>query len=175
MARRAAGIPKWQSNHRSTIEHALRVRAAAATIETNTTDAKAGCLYPNSARALRESAHRGFDNALMLDMLGNVAETALSNVFLVKGGEVRTPALNGTFLPGITRARVIDLLHKNQIIVRETCLSAADFYHADEIFTTENLNKILPVLRFDDRHLAMGPVTALPRNLYLQWARSSLP
>lgn len=111
----------------------------------------------------------------MLDMLGNVAETALSNVFLVKGGEVHTPALNGTFLPGITRARVIDLLHKNQIIVRETCLSAADFYHADEIFTTGNLNKILPVLRFEDRHLAMGPVTALARDLYLQWARSSLP
>ena len=74
------------------------------------TNAKAGCLYPNNGRAILEAKMRGFDNALVLDMLGNVAETGTSNIFLVKDGHVLTPAPNGTFLSGITRARTITLL-----------------------------------------------------------------
>ena len=62
------------------------------TIETMPTDAKAGCLYPNNGRAILEARMRGFDNALVLDMLGNVAETGSSNIFMVKDGEVFTPA-----------------------------------------------------------------------------------
>lgn len=142
------------------------------TLETMPTDAKAGCLYPNGARALSEAASRGFDNALMLDMLGNVAETATSNIFMVKAGEVLTPALNGTFLAGITRARVIELLLKDGIKVRETCLSVADFHGADEIFTTGNLLKVFPVLRFEDRQLPEGPITRRARHLYFEWAKS---
>ena len=56
------------------------------------TDAKAGCLYPNNGRAIMEARARGFDNALVRDMLGNVAETGTSNVFMVKDGVVLTPA-----------------------------------------------------------------------------------
>jgi len=141
-------------------------------IETMPTNAKAGCLYPNNARALVDASRRGFDNALLLDMLGNVAETATSNIFLVKEGQVLTPALNGTFLAGITRARVIDLLRKQPVTVRESCLSVADFRSADEIFTTGNLQKILPVVRFEDRQLPVGPVTQLARDLYFTWAKS---
>ena len=58
------------------------------TIETMPTNAKAGCLYPNNGRAILEAKRRGFDNALVLDMLGNVAETGSSNIFMVKDGEV---------------------------------------------------------------------------------------
>ena len=61
------------------------------TVETMPTDAKAGCLYPNNGRAITEARARGFDNALMRDMLGNVAETGTSNVFMVKDGVVMTP------------------------------------------------------------------------------------
>ena len=67
-------------------------------IETAPTNAKAGCLYPNNGRAILEAKARGFDNALVLDMLGNVAETGTSNIFLVKDGHVLTPTPNGTFL-----------------------------------------------------------------------------
>ena len=55
------------------------------------TDSKSGCLYPNNARALREARERGFDNALVRDLLGNVAETTTSNVFMVRDGVVMTP------------------------------------------------------------------------------------
>ena len=80
------------------------------TVETMPVDAKAGCLYPNNARALFEAHARGFDNAIVCDMLGNVAELATANVFMAKDGVVYTPIANGTFLAGITRQRVIGLL-----------------------------------------------------------------
>ena len=72
-------------------------------------DAKAGCLYPNNARALIEAQSRGFDNCLLCDMLGNVAELATANVFMAKDGVVLTPMANGTFLNGVTRQRVLQL------------------------------------------------------------------
>ena len=79
------------------------------TVEYAPVDAKAGCLYPNSARAMFEAKSRGFDNCLVTDMLGNIAELANSNVFMGKDGVVFTPVPNGTFLNGITRQRVIEL------------------------------------------------------------------
>ena len=93
------------------------------TIETAPVDVKAGCLYPNNARALFEAAARGFDNCLAADMLGNVAELANSNVFMVKDGVVLTPAPNGTFLDGITRQRTIQLLRAAGETVVETTLA----------------------------------------------------
>ena len=90
------------------LAHAVSVSPAY--FESMPVDAKAGCLYPNNARALFEAQARGFDNAIVCDMLGNVAETATSNVFMAKQGVVYTPMANGTFLAGITRQRVIGLL-----------------------------------------------------------------
>ena len=65
------------------------------TAETMPIDAKAGCLYPNNARALMEANARGFDNCLLADMLGNVAELATANVFMAKDGVIMTPMANG--------------------------------------------------------------------------------
>ena len=77
------------------------------TIETMPTNAKAGCLYPNNGRAILEAKMRGFDNALVLDMLGNVAETGIVEHLHGQGrASSFTPAPNGTFLSGITRARI---------------------------------------------------------------------
>jgi branched-chain amino acid aminotransferase len=135
------------------------------------TDAKAGCLYPNSGRMILEARARGFDNALALDMNGNVAETASSNVFLVKDGVVMTPIANRTFLAGITRSRVIGLLRQVGLEVREVTLSVADFLAADEVFTTGNYSKVAPVNRLDERHYAEGPVATQALELYMDWAK----
>ncbi|ODT32091.1 MAG: branched chain amino acid aminotransferase [Kaistia sp. SCN 65-12] len=143
------------------------------TLETMPTNAKAGCLYPNNGRAILEAKMRGFDNALVLDMLGNVAETATSNVFLVKDGQVLTPAANGTFLSGITRARTLSLLGENGFSVAEKVLSVRDFLEADEIFSTGNHSKIVPIIRIEDRDLQPGPVAKKARELYWQWAHST--
>ena len=142
------------------------------TYECAPTNAKAGCLYPNNGRAIMEAKMRGFDNALVLDMLGNVAETGTSNIFMVKDGVVFTPMPNGTFLSGITRARIISLLRETGREVVEKTLSVADFRDADEIFSTGNHSKVVPVIRIEDRDLQPGPTGARARQLYWDWAHA---
>lgn len=143
------------------------------TIETMPTNAKAGCLYPNNGRSILDAKRRGFDNALVLDMLGNVAETGSSNIFLVKDGHVMTPAPNGTFLSGITRARTISLLADYGFQTSERSLGVRDFLEADEIFSTGNHSKVVPVTRIEDRNLQPGPVAKKARDLYWEWAHST--
>lgn len=142
------------------------------TIETMPTNAKAGCLYPNNGRAILEAKMRGFDNALVLDMLGNVAETGSSNIFMVKDSHVLTPAPNGTFLSGITRSRTLTLLAEAGYKVGERTLSVRDFMEADEIFSTGNHSKVVPVVRIENRDLQPGPVAKKARELYWEWAHS---
>ncbi len=142
------------------------------TMETMPLDAKAACLYPNNARAAMEARSRGFDNALLCDMLGNVAELASSNVFLAKDGVVFTPAANGTFLDGITRQRVIALLRGDGVTVLETSLTYRDFAQADEIFSSGNYAKVLPVIRIDERSLQPGPFYRKARELYWAFAHA---
>jgi branched-chain amino acid aminotransferase len=136
------------------------------------TDAKAGCLYPNNGRAILEAKSRGFDNALVRDMLGHVAETATSNVFIVKDGAVLTPQPNGTFLNGITRQRTIALLRAAGVEVVETAISVADVLDADEVFSTGNYSKVVPINRVEDRDLQPGPIAKRARQLYWDWAHS---
>lgn len=133
-------------------------------------NAKAGCLYPNNARAIVEAKSRGFDNAIVLDLLGNVAELTTANVFMVKDGVVHTPYPNGTFLNGITRQRIISLLRDSGTQVRERTLTFADFLEADEIFSTGNYNKVVPAKRIETRDLQPGPVAARARELYWDFA-----
>ncbi len=140
--------------------------------ETMPTNAKSGCLYPNNGRAILEAKSRGFDNALVLDMLGNVAETGTSNIFMVKDGVVFTPAPNGTFLSGITRARVMTLLRDAGYEVVEGHLKTQDFMQADEIFSSGNHSKVVPITRIEDRELQAGPVARKARELYWEWAHS---
>lgn len=135
-------------------------------------NAKAGCLYPNNARALVEATARGFDNAIVLDMMGNVAELTTANVFMVKDGAVQTPYANGTFLNGITRQRIIELLSKAGTQVQETTLSYGDFLAADEIFSTGNYNKVVPATRIESREMQPGPVAAKARELYWEFAHA---
>ena len=136
------------------------------------TDAKAACHYPNSARALREAAGRGFENAIMLDPLGSVAELATANLFYAKDGVAHTPVPNGCFLNGITRQRVIKLLRDAGITVHERTIAYRDFEAADEVFSTGNFGKVQPITRLDDRDLQPGPVFTRARELYWEFAHN---
>jgi len=135
-------------------------------------NAKAGCLYPNNARMLREALITGYDNALVADALGNVAETASANIFMVRDGEVFTPIPNGTFLSGITRARHISNMRADGMAVHETVLTFEDFRSADEVFMSGNLMKVTAVSEFDGTHYQSGPVTKRVREMYWDWAKS---
>jgi branched-chain amino acid aminotransferase len=142
------------------------------TAESAPVEAKAGCLYPNNARAIIEAQSRGFDNCLMRDMLGNIAELGTANVFIAKDEIVYTPTANGTFLNGITRQRVIDLLREDGVAVIERTMSYADFERADEIFSTGNFSKVSPITRIDGRPLAPGPFYQRARELYWAYAHA---
>jgi branched-chain amino acid aminotransferase len=142
------------------------------TLDCAVVNAKAGCLYPNNARMLAEARSKGFGNALVADAMGNVAETATANVFMVKDGEIFTPIPNGTFLAGITRARHISNLAAEGIAVHETVLGFDEFREADEVFLSGNMMKVTPVKAFDDVQYQPGPMTQKVRELYWDWALS---
>ncbi len=125
-------------------------------------------IIPIPARAIREARERGFDNAVMLDGLGHVSELTTANIMMVKDGEVHTPVPNGTFLVGITRNRVVELLRRIGILVHERALRWQEFLDADEVFSTGNFGKVVPITRIEDRDLQPGPVFARARELY--WA-----
>ncbi len=142
-------------------------------LESAVVNAKAGCLYPNNARMLQEVRQRGFGNALVADAMGHVAETATANIFMARDGEVFTPIPNGTFLAGITRARHIENLRADGVVVHETVLSFEDFHNADEVFMTGNMSKITPVTALEDTQYQVGPIARRAREMYWDWAEST--
>lgn len=162
-------IPMAKSTATATL---TRTRFRRPILEHAVVNAKAGCLYPNNARMLREARSKGFSNALVTDAMGNVAETATANIFMVRDGEVFTPVANGTFLSGITRARHIKNLRAEGVKVHETVLTFEDFEAADEVFMSGNMNKVTPVTAFDDTSYQAGQVTARVREMYWDWALS---
>ena len=138
------------------------------------TDAKASALYVNSARAMRAASERGYDNAVVLDSAGAVAEFATSNLFLVTpDGKVVTPVPNGTFLAGITRARVIALLAEADVAVEERSVRPEELETAVEIFSTGNYGKVTPCVRYEGRTLAAGPIATLARERYFAYTEAS--
>jgi len=150
-----------------------RTRFRRPVLEDAVCNAKAGCLYPNNARMLVEAKSKGFGNALVADAMGNVAESATANVFMVKDGVAFTPIANGTFLSGITRARHIANLRADGVDVVETVLSFDDFHAADEVFLSGNFAKVTAVREFDGTVYRDNRITRRARQLYLDFAHSS--
>jgi branched-chain amino acid aminotransferase len=138
------------------------------------TDAKASALYANSSKALREAQARGYENAVMVDSQGNVAEFATANLFFVTPqGQVVTPVANGTFLSGITRARVIALLAEAGVTVEERSVRPEELETALEIFNTGNYGKVTPCVRYEGRTLPVGPVATKARDLYFAFMETT--
>lgn len=103
--------------------------------------------------ALRQAHAAGVDTALLLDDAGRLGEAATANVFCVIGGEIVTPPPRG-ILRGVTRDVVMELTP-----VREAMLEEREWRQADEIFVTSAVRGVVPVIRCDDRGIAIGPVT----------------
>ena len=137
-----------------------------------TTDAKAVGLYAQAGRAQAEARRRGYDDAVMLGPDGLVAEFSGSNIFIVKDGLVLTPRPNGTFLNGITRQRVLKLLRDDGIKTEERDLTVEDLEQCDEMFSTGNYSKVLPVTRYESRDFQPGPVYRRARELYFEYAKT---
>jgi branched-chain amino acid aminotransferase len=137
------------------------------------TNAKASCLYPNVARSVNEARQKGFDTGITLDPDGHVAEFSYTNLFFAKNGVVHTPVPNGTFLNGITRQRVIQLLRDDSIEVQERVVEYQELAEADELFSSANYSKVMPCVRLDGRDLQPGPLYQRARELYFGFSEKS--
>ncbi len=140
--------------------------------DTALTEAKSAALYANNSRIVRFAKSQGFSNALSLDLEGRVAETASTNVFMVRDGIVFTPRPTGCFLNGITRQRVIALLRADGVEVEEVDLTLEDFDQADEMFVTGNIAKVMPVSRYLDHDYTNAGLTKRAHELYWDYALS---
>ena len=111
--------------------------------------------YVNSILAKREALLDGYDEAIMLDSTGLVSEGSGENLFVVRGGELRTPPLHSV-LDGITRASVLELAREKGIPVREVSLTRDDLYIADEVFLTGTAAEVTPIREIDHRQIGSG-------------------
>jgi branched-chain amino acid aminotransferase len=123
----------------------------------------------NNALASQEAQRRGAAEALMKNHRGEICECAMSNIFVVTKGALRTPPVDAGILAGVTRAFVLDLAAKAGIPTREDVLREADLASADEMFFTSTTREIVPVSRVDDLVIGSGrpgPVTTQLRGLF---------
>ncbi len=120
--------------------------------------------YVNSILAKREALLDGYDEAIMLDTQGLVAEASGENLFVVRAGELHTPPL-ATVLDGITRATVIEIARDKGIAVRETPMARDELYIADELFLTGTAAEVTPVREVDHRTIGSGSRGAMTRLL----------
>ncbi len=133
------------------------------------TDAKVSGHYVNSILAVQEVVPQGYDEALLLDYNGNLAEGPGENLFLVKDGKLHTPEL-GTILAGITRSSIIQIAADQGIETVERAIRPEELWEADEAFYTGTAAEVSPIGEVDDRKIAdgnEGEITKLLRETYL--------
>lgn len=159
------------------LEKGIRAKVSSFTrpgVNTFMTKAKVVGSYVNSIFAKREVVAAGFDEAILLDPQGYVAEASGENVFLVRDGQVSTPPLGGSILGGITRASVLVLCREMGIPFGERLISRDEMYVADEVFFTGTAAEITPVREVDGRTIgagARGPITKRLQDRFFQVVR----
>ena len=122
------------------------------------TNSKAAGLYMICTMSKHEAEAEGYDDALMLDYRGQVAEATGANIFLVQDGVLHTP-IPDCFLDGITRRTVIELARRRGIETVERVIMPADLANPDEVFLTGTAAEVTPVGEIDGNHYTVGPVT----------------
>jgi branched-chain amino acid aminotransferase len=123
------------------------------------TTAKASGHYANSVLAAHEALDRGFDDAILLNQDGTVAEATGENVFFVKGKELVTNDATSSILPGITRDTVLKLAAEANIHARVRAFTRDELMAADEVFLTGTAAEVTPVREIDGRQFRAGPAT----------------
>ncbi len=140
-------------------------------------NAKGTGAYVNSVMAKQEALRGGYDEALMLNSQGFIAEGSGENLFLIRDGVVSTPPITAGVLDGITRSSVMTLLREDGFDVREHALARTDIYYADEAFFTGTAAEVTPIREVDDRPVGEGkpgPVTRRAQELFMGTATGRL-
>jgi branched-chain amino acid aminotransferase len=133
------------------------------------TTAKACGQYLNSRLATMEASRRGYDDALLLNIEGTVAEAAVANVFVVNGRTLRTNDEKSSILMGITRDSILQLAVAEGFDVEVGAIAVEDLRQADEVFLCGTASEIVPVAELDGSRIGRGtpgPVTAQIRSVF---------
>lgn len=153
------------------LENGIRVKTSSFTrhhVNINMCRAKSVTTYANSILANQEVALNDYDEALLLDVEGYVAEGSGENIFIVKQGKLYTPDLTSC-LEGITRASIIELAAELGISVIEKRITRDEIYCADEAFFTGTAAEVTPIRELDNRIIGAGkrgPITAQLQSLF---------
>jgi branched-chain amino acid aminotransferase len=135
--------------------------------------------YVNSALAKTDANLAGFDEAIMLNQDGHIAEGSAENVFILRKGKIVTPPVTDNILEGITRNTMITLLRDDLgMEVVERPIDKSEIYLADEAFMVATGAQLVAIVRVDHRKLgtgSMGPVTQKLRDLYFNVVRGKVP
>ncbi len=134
--------------------------------------------YINSVRAVQEAQRRGFDEALLLNSHGQLAEGSGENLFVVKDGAVMTNDIDASILMGVTRASVLEIARDLDIPTRVATMSVEDVLSADELFFSGTAVEVTSIREVDGRMIgsgAMGPVTRRIQETFNQAVRGQLP
>ena len=126
--------------------------------------------YVNSVQAKQEALRGGYDEAIMLNTDGFVAEGSGENLFLIRDGVVRTPSLASGVLEGLTREAVMTMLRDDGYEVIEEAITRTDLYYADEMFMTGTAAEVTPIREVDDRPVGdgrPGPVTKRAQEMFI--------
>ena len=128
--------------------------------------AKASGQYLNSQLAKMEALKHGYDEAILLNEAGLIADGSGENVFAVMNGKLYTPPISASCLPGITRHAVMEMAETigNETIERE--LTRAELYFADEVFLTGTAAEVTPVASLDDHEIGKGPITQQIQDIF---------
>ena len=118
--------------------------------------AKMGGNYLNSILATQEAKRNGYDEAILLDHLGNVSEAPGENIFVLRNGNIITPPPSSSALEGITRESVMEIVQDQGYKVIEREITRTELYLADEIFLTGTAAEITPVITVDGKEIGNG-------------------
>ncbi len=133
--------------------------------------AKATGVYLNSMLAVTEANRAGYDEAILLTAEGYVADGSGENIFVVRDGEISTPSLSTSILPGITRDTVIQIAQDLGYVVSEQNIIRSDLYLADEVFMCGTAAEVTPLRSVDDHEIGVGPITLTIQEAYLDTVR----
>jgi branched-chain amino acid aminotransferase len=139
--------------------------------------AKIGGIYVNSVLALVEARSKGFDEAILMDANGYIAEGSGENIFIVRKGKIYTPPTYASILEGITRDTIITLATDEGIPVEERPIAREEVYIADEVFLVGTAAEVTPVVEIDGRIIGdgkPGPVTKKLAELYAKVVRGQI-
>ena len=126
---------------------------------------KSAANYSNAALARVEALKNGYDEAIMLNNKGNVAEGSAENIFVVKNGIIKTPPLDADILNGITRNSVIQLIKKEHMKLVEKNITVNELLKADEVFMTGTAAEVKSVTKIDKNAIGNGGIGEITKEL----------